>query len=207
MRSPRRQASAGFTYLGVLLAVAFLGVFLGLVGEVWRTAQQREAERDLRFVGDEFRRAIGHYYEATPGAVKRYPRTLKDLLRDDRFPGVRRYLRRIYRDPITLRQEWGLVAADDGGISGVFSLSGEEPIGRMVPVAPGTAEPPEESAVTPAIPGSAAESSATREATKDRYADWRFVYVPPVRPRPPPASAAEAPERPGSTSGAVFPPR
>ena len=53
---------------------------------------------------------------------------LEDLLRDTRFLTVQRYLRTIYRDPMTGRPEWGLVPAPGGGIMGVYSLSNARPI-------------------------------------------------------------------------------
>ena len=66
-----------------------------LTGTVSYTLQLREKERDLLFVGDQFRRAIGEYYEKAPGGVKVYPKKLEDLLRDNRYPGVQRWLRKI----------------------------------------------------------------------------------------------------------------
>jgi hypothetical protein len=56
------------------------------------------------------------------------PHSLEDLLKDPGFPGVRRYLRKIYRDPITGRAEWGLVKPDGNSIVGVYSLSDAEPL-------------------------------------------------------------------------------
>ena len=41
---------------------------------------------------------------------------------------MRRYLRKIYRDPITGVAEWGLVKPDGNSIVGVYSLSDAEPL-------------------------------------------------------------------------------
>ena len=130
MRRPpaRRIDVGGFTYLGVLAAIALLGAVLGSTVEVWHTAVTREKERQLLFVGQQFRQAIEHYYRNTPGQVKKFPATLDELLEDVRLPGTQRYLRRIYRDPITWSSEWGLVKGPDGGIAGVHSLSEAKPI-------------------------------------------------------------------------------
>ena len=124
---PRRPATAGFTYIGLLLLVAAMGVSLTVVSQVWQTKQKREREDELLFIGNQFRRAIEYYYVSTPGGAARFPRSLEDLLRDPRVPGVRRYLRRIYRDPMTGRNEWGLVKTGDV-IVGVHSLSEEAPL-------------------------------------------------------------------------------
>lgn len=111
----------GVAYLALLIAIAIIGVGIAAAGIVWSEASQRERERELLFVGEQFRRAIQQYYES--GVLeKKYPPTLGVLLRDPRFPGIRRYLRRIYRDPMSGAAQWGLLRAPDGGIMGVFSL-------------------------------------------------------------------------------------
>jgi type II secretory pathway pseudopilin PulG len=113
----------GFTYVGLLVLIALIGVALAGAAEVWHGAQQREKERELLFVGDQFRRALASY-QANGGS---YPARLEDLLKDPRVPGVRRHLRRIYRDPITGSNEWGLVKVGNA-ITGVHSLSTQEPL-------------------------------------------------------------------------------
>ena len=125
-----------------------MGIFLCPHGE-------REREQELLFIGAEFRWAIATYYEQSPGAVKRYPGTLRDLLFDSRFLTMKRHLRRIYVDPMTGSTKWGMVAAPDGGIMGVYSLSEKQPIKIAA----------------------FAESNAHFETAK-QYSDWRFVYVP-----------------------------
>lgn len=145
----------GLTYLALLFVIAIMGATLALGGTVWHTAQQREKERELLFVGAQFRQAIVAYYHASPGGVNRYPRQLADLVKDPRFPGVRRHLRRIYTDPMTGKASWGVVRSFDGGVIGVHSLSEQAPIRRHF-----SGEP-------------------YREFTgKARYADWKFIYLP-----------------------------
>lgn len=117
----------GFTYLGVLFIVALLGASLALAGTTWKTLQQCENEQELLFIGDQFKKAITLYYERTPSAVKTYPKSLEQLLKDNRYISPQRYLRKIYHDPITLSAEWGLVRSPDGGIMGVYSLSNKHP--------------------------------------------------------------------------------
>jgi type II secretory pathway pseudopilin PulG len=119
---------AGFAYFGVLFLVVVMGIGLASVATVWRTAATREKELELLFVGGQFRAAIEDYYLASPGAPQ-LPATLQDLLEDKRFPHLRRHLRRIYVDPITGRDDWGLQRAGDaGGIVGVYSLSEATPV-------------------------------------------------------------------------------
>jgi hypothetical protein len=149
----------GFTYLGVLFLVFLMGAGLALAGQVWHTAHQREKERELLWIGDQFRRAIGQYYDGSPGGAKRFPAKLENLLADDRFPTMRRHLRKVYVDPMTGKAEWGVIKAPDDGIMGVHSL------GKDVPI---------KEANFPS--GDAGfEVAAT-------VADWKFLYRAPDRP-------------------------
>lgn len=150
-----RRHSAGFTYLGVLFLVAIMGVIFAGTVTTWSVAQQREKERELLFIGHEFRKAIASYYRRTPGTVKRYPNSLEDLLRDNRHLATVRHLRRIYHDPMTSQVEWGIVRAPDGGIMGIHSLSNEAPMKRS---------------------GFLLRDSDFDKAK--RYGDWQFIYTP-----------------------------
>ena len=159
MASSRRHQ--GFTYVGLLIAVAVVGVGLAAVGQVWRTAAAREKERELLFVGNAYRAAIMTYYAATPGGLVRYPRTLQDLLEDHRTPAIRRHLRRIYPDPITGSDSWGFVPSPDGGIAGVYSRSEQRPL---------------------KIAGFIGADARFEDAEK--YSDWKFQYAPFTPPVP-----------------------
>ncbi len=115
----RRQL--GFTYLGVLLAVALIGIGLAAASEIWFTSAQRQRVEQLDWVGHQFVQAIGSYYESSPGAAKSYPHTMQDLMLDGRYVTVRRHLREVYSNPITGAADWKLVRSADGGIRGVLA--------------------------------------------------------------------------------------
>lgn len=127
-RLPAACRQSGFTYLAVLALVVLMSAVAGATAEVWHTAMRREDERQLLFVGQQFRMAIARYYLAGVGGNRHYPASLDDLIKDPRFPDTRRYLRRIWVDPITGKDDWGLVRGPDGGIVGVYSPSREKPI-------------------------------------------------------------------------------
>jgi type II secretory pathway pseudopilin PulG len=165
------RVQRGFTYVGLLLAVALAGVALAAAGTLWSTTAKREKELELLFVGDQFRRAIGSYYEGTPGA-KRYPQRLEDLLEDKRVPVTRRHLRQIYADPMTGQPNWELVRLPDGAIVGVHSRSDARPM-KVANFAPRD------------------ESFASAAS----YRDWVFAYAPQGG-----AGNPAAPARPGATS-------
>jgi type II secretory pathway pseudopilin PulG len=161
-------AQRGFTYLTALFILAILMGGLALIGEVWETSAKREKEAELLFIGNQYRRAIALYYESTPGGVKRYPRTLDDLIKDSRHPSTQRYLRKLYPDPFTGKTEWGLVKAGDGGIGGVYSLSDQAPL---------------------KIAGFKLRDADL--AGKGKYSDWRFIHKPAEAAAPAPKPAAK----------------
>lgn len=143
----------GFTYLWTLLVIAFMGIGLVIASEVYSTALQREREQELIFIGREFRQAIGRYYESNmAGGQKQYPLTLDDLLKDPRFPNGRRYLRRIYIDPMTGKNQWGTILVR-GRVAGVYSLSEKVPIKQ-----------------------DHFEGSESGFRGKEKYSEWKFTY-------------------------------
>lgn len=149
-----RKNAGGFSYLVLLFLVAIMGVSLAASGVVWSVAQQREREKELLFIGTQFREAIAAYYDGSPG-MKRYPVQLTDLLRDPRSPAMKRYLRRLYLDPMTGKADWGVVRTIDGGILGVHSMSIDKPIRTYF------------------------EDEAEKDFSgKTRYSDWVFAYRP-----------------------------
>ncbi|MEO8306486.1 MAG: type II secretion system protein [Pseudomonadota bacterium] len=123
-----RSRQRGFTYLGLLFAVAVIGITLATVGVVWSAQIRRDKETELLFSGDQIRAAIGRYYIDTPSGVHSYPPSLQDLLQDDRWPQVHRHLRRLYVDPMTASTDWQVIAAPEGGVMGVVSTSTGAPI-------------------------------------------------------------------------------
>lgn len=153
----QRFLSLGFSYIGLLLLIAIMNITLAMTASLWSFDLQREKERELLFAGNQFRQAIGLYYEQSPGTVKRYPRQLDALIRDDRYLTVQRYLRQIYRDPMTGETDWQLVPAPDGGIMGVYSNSDKS-----------------------AIKTGNFSHVDRMFAGKTKYAEWMFVYLPPA---------------------------
>jgi type II secretory pathway pseudopilin PulG len=118
----------GFTYLALLATIVIMGIVLSAAAEVWHIALKREKERELLFIGNQFRHAIDSYYKQTPNQGRRHLGRLEDLLQDPRYLSTQRYLRRIYADPITGSTEWGVVRGAAGEILGVHSLSEEQPM-------------------------------------------------------------------------------
>ncbi len=92
----------------------------------------------------------------------KFPSRLEDLLTDPRFQQVRHYLRRLYPDPVTGKNDWVPVIAPGGGIMGVRSASEAKPV--------------KQDNFSPA------DIAFTG---KSRYSDWVFSYTPPSNSRRP----------------------
>ncbi len=155
LQSTRRMN--GFTFLGLMMIIAIMGIALLAVGEVWHLANKRAKEQELLFVGNQFRQAIKSYSNHAPPANKLqpFPMSLEDLIKDPRYPSTQRYLRKIYTDPITGGAEWGILTNPNGAIIGVHSLSDEEPVKK----------------------GNFKLAEKDFEG-KAQYADWHFSYIP-----------------------------
>lgn len=206
MRRPDLQR--GFSYLLLLFAVAALGIASAGSAVMWSTLTQSERERELLFIGGEFSRALQRYHDASPVDARRYPATLQELVEDKRQPTPLRHLRKIYFDPVTRSQDWGLVMAG-GQIRAVYSKSEKVARIRELPAwvdaggkgVAGMLKPP-----PTGNPSAFATAAPARLASDEvRHADWLFVPMPGA---PGVSSAEGAPGAAGNSGGQVgSPPR
>jgi type II secretory pathway pseudopilin PulG len=151
---PRGDVSErGFSYIGLLALVALIGIFLSAAGEVVSTAVRHERETELLWVGHEYRMAIARYFNRN----RAYPQALEDLLGTTGDPTVQvRYLRRLYRDPMTNAVDWTLIPAPaGGGIIGVASSSKRAPLKTA-----------------------GFDDADLDFADASSYGDWQFKFVP-----------------------------
>ena len=139
---PSKPLEKGSIYIWMLFTVTIAGILLAETGQIWQFKTQREKEKELLLVGEQFRQAVMSYYNSDIGGEKKYPKSLEDLILDRRGAKPERHLRKIFIDPMTKDIEWGLVeepmpdqenssvsiSRSDLGIIGVFSLSEQAPI-------------------------------------------------------------------------------
>ena len=175
-----RRAQLGFAYLFVLLFMALFGAISAGIVAAGSNLAQRDAEEELLYTGTQFRNAIRSYYDAGAGG-RRYALTFQELLRDPRIPGIRRHLRRVYPDPLTGKDDWGILQAPGGGIMGVYSKSAAKPI-KVELFAPEYAG----------------------FANKEKYSDWVFAYVPAGQVLPGASIGASPANRTPAPPGAPF---
>jgi type II secretory pathway pseudopilin PulG len=139
----------GFTYLGMLALLMVMLLWSGAAMQVSQTMLRRDKEAELIFIGNQYRLAIVSFYLS----MGRFPASLDELLNSTPAADKpRRFLRRIYRDPITGKSEWGYVKNPSGGIQGVYSLSELTPIKQAN-----------------------FELSDTTFTGSKKYSDWKFV--------------------------------
>lgn len=125
------SAARGFSYLAILILLAVMSLVGAAALKQGALQQRRLAEQALLETGAAFSAALRSYARATPPGQSTAPGSLKDLLKDPRFAGTVRHLRRIYLDPLTGSDQWGLEREGDevdDGILAVFSLAAGRPV-------------------------------------------------------------------------------
>lgn len=173
-----RTGERGFTYLGLLWAVALAGALAAAAATAWTARAERAAERELLFRGAQIALALERWQAQVPGAPG--PQRLEDLLLDTRTSPPRRHLRRLWPDPATGEADWLLERDAAGAIVGLRSRS-ERPLRMTSALATG------DTAATPTAPGAT-----------PRWRDLVFGSA----PRP---AGAQNPQIPGREPSAVVP--
>src|SRR6266513_2654479 len=159
----RTGGEGGFTLIELLVVMMIIGTLLSIaVPRYFRTlahARETVLRQDLAIL----REAIDKYY----ADLGQYPDTLAAL-------ADKRYVRRLYFDPMTNSADWQLVLAPEGGIKGVYSGSMRTPIKRanFAPV-------------------------DAFFADSDCYCAWQFVYEPRLRRWGAPGNPAPGNPAPG----------
>jgi type II secretory pathway pseudopilin PulG len=144
----------GAILIMLLVMVVILGLAAGMAGQSWRSTVQRAREAELLWRGQQYQQAIASYSSVKHGSQQMLPATLEHLLRDPRFPGVVRHLRKLYDDPMT-GEEWQLVTDPAERIIGVRSSSDLEPFQKE------------------GFP-----KALDKLTGKNSYSEWEFVYTP-----------------------------
>lgn len=146
----------GFSYIFVLIIIVVMGIAATSASRYWSTIIKREKEKELLFRGDQIRTAIISYYNSFPeGSKPSYPLKMADLLKDNRYPYIKRHLRKNYLDPLTGDGDWGLILDSTRRIQGVFSKCKKRPLktGNF-------------------------ETVYKNFEKAETYSDWKFIFQP-----------------------------
>ncbi len=145
----------GFTYLAALFLIVVVSSSLMVVQKQWSTIVKRDNEKELFFRAGQIIQGIESFYTNSPGDTTEYPRSLKVLLKDNRYPVLKRHLRKMYKDPMTQKGDWGIIYDGKGRIKGIYSQSNREPLKK----------------------GGFSKAYKTFE-NKKKYSDWKFIHEP-----------------------------
>ena len=115
-RPMRAGRHGGFAYIALLITLAIVAAGVGTVADIWHLTLRREREKELLFVGNQFRDALSHFAQRRG----RYPVRLDELLGDSSLASGR-FLRKIYLDPLTGTDDWAIVSNPSGQIVGIYS--------------------------------------------------------------------------------------
>ncbi|NRR31576.1 type II secretion system protein [Oxalobacteraceae bacterium] len=129
IKAVRIYSRAGFTYISLIILLAIIALVSAATLRMGVMVQRSIAEQELLNIGAEFSDALQSYADATPAGQPTQPPGFKELLKDPRFPGTRRHLRKVFVDPVSGKAEWGvLYLGDKVGIIGIYSLSDARPV-------------------------------------------------------------------------------
>ncbi|HEX9860887.1 MAG TPA: type II secretion system protein [Nitrospirota bacterium] len=171
--------SGGYTYIGLLMVIVIIGIMTTVVAQTWKSVARVQKEKELIWIGHQFRTALKGYYDyrkglhgGNPGAF--YPSDVKDLLKDPGRPADHAYLRKIYTDPVTGKDDWVYImggGTGGSGIIGVRSASDKATLKR-----------------------DGFDKADENFKGKTKYSEWEFKFVPVVTPgAAPPATPPPVP--------------
>ena len=158
----------GYTLILLLLILTVLAIGLMVAWPVWQTQIRREKEEELIFRGRQVVEAIRLFQAKNPG---RFPLSLQELYE-------KRFLRRLYKDPMTSSGEWNYILLPGSARPGAGGT------GQQVLLVPQAALA---SISSPQILGVASPSSRTSLRTYNgaqSYDQWLFFYGQDPRSRP-----------------------
>jgi general secretion pathway protein G len=125
-RKPRNSAEAGMTLLELIIACGILLILSSMALPIARFTVIREREKELRLDLREMRQAIDKYKDLADQQKIRvelgsegYPPDLDTLVKGVALGGSGaagkniRFLRRVPKDPMTGRVEWGMRSVQD----------------------------------------------------------------------------------------------
>ena len=98
----------GYVMLAIVAMLAALAVALYKIVPQYAFQAQRDKEEELLFRGEAYRQAIQNYVRK----FGRYPTSLDELLETNNL----RFLRKLYKDPMTEDGEWRLIHVGPGGV-------------------------------------------------------------------------------------------
>lgn len=186
---PSRFNDRGYAMAALLVGMSVMGIMLSMALPVWQTAAKREREAELVFRGEQYAQAIELFSRRNGG----FPPNL-DVLEEGR------YIRRLYKDPMT----------PDGEFQPVYfgqplpGQTGEQPQagrggapGLPAPGQAGRGGAPAAAGPIIGVVSTSGEESLRLYNGRGRYNEWAFVAVAATAQAGAPGGA----QNPGAPSG------
>lgn len=173
------RTSRGYTLVALMVGLTIMAVLIAAVLPLASTEAQRDKEDELIFRGLQYAEGIRNFRRR----YGRYPNTLKEM-----FEVRPRTLRKLWKDPITNSDKWGLITLLTGApLPGTTTPAppggGGSPFASPTPAAspvstPGFGAPPGQGQPTGPVTGvySLSKKKAFRLFDgRDTYDQWRFT--------------------------------
>ena len=125
MRNERPAGSPGYTFPLMLIIVAAMAFGAARLDLAQSYRLKRDKEAELLYRGLAYKRAVKAFYSKNG----RYPMQLKELA-DDRDSSRPRFMRQLYKDPVT-GSDFKLILGSEGAIIGVASASKDAPFKKV----------------------------------------------------------------------------
>ncbi|HTS01555.1 MAG TPA: type II secretion system protein [Thermoanaerobaculia bacterium] len=185
--------SRGYTLVALMIGLTIMAILIAAVLPLASTEAQRDKEDELIFRGLQYAEGIRTFRRR----YSRYPNTLKEM-----YEIRPRTLRKLWKDPITNSDKWGLITLTTGApLTGTASPAPPGGSAGFVPTpvpspapTPGFGAPPGQGQPVGPITGvySLSKKKAFRLFDgRDTYNQWQFTEQtllnqgPPVSPGPP----------------------
>lgn len=169
-----KRRSRGYTLVALTIGLTIMAILIAAVLPLASTQAQRDKEDELIFRGFQYAEGIRTFRRR----YGRYPNTLKEM-----FELRPRTLRKLWKDPMTNSEKWGLVTLTTGApLPGTGTRppgGGAVPTPAPVPTpepTPGFGAPPQAAAgpITGVYSLSKKKSLRLFEG-RDVYNEWRFT--------------------------------
>ncbi len=210
----------GYTLAGVLVLIAIMSIMMAMALPVWDRIKQRENEEELIFRGKEYVEAIGRYHTK----FNSYPPDVETLLK-------MKFIRKLYKDPMTENGEWKLLHPDslvETGEAGFVNQPGskksaddDEDEGNnpqeVIPGLGGSKKPDseeekseegDEKSIGPVVGvvSRSKKNSLRIYNGQSTYDKWIFAHVPQQQVQPPPTQLQKPDKKTDKDQGGKKPP-
>lgn len=171
-----KRPSRGYTLVALIVGMTVMSILIAAVLPMASTEAQRDKEAELIFRGIQYAEGIRTFRKR----YGRYPNTLKEM-----YEVRPRTLRKLWKDPMTNSNNWGLITqtagaplpgARPGGMPG----AGPIPPTPVPTPPPGTAGGPGNPGDAPPGPITGVYSKSKKKgyrlfAGRENYNEWRFT--------------------------------